>query len=738
MPPPVGDGPETNTIEAWPQHVTVTIPPPSPTGAASASGALPVQGPAQTQRRWIHTFRPSDAVDEPPADLVCPLSLGLMTDPVVASDGFTYDRAAITDWINRNPTSPLTRKPISQTLNPIHSILRRVREYLQKDPKNAPPADWPGFKCTIPVVAADNIRVALEKACKDVGRDLGRVTLGSVQRLVDPALWDKFARKRAGFQKHGTVNEVYLFHGPRNISNLDGIVDKGFDIKLAVGGPAGFGAYAADSLQYCLSVGKIAWTNDDKTEGKVLVCRAVLGSCALATDSKATVAPDKASSVFLRASGGHVVCVYDADQYYPEFVVTIKVEKPATSDETAALSRSTIADYQTQGFSLATDVFNPIVESKYSPHHRCSFTVDGKTQRGTVMGMKLNSAPQSTMFAVRPENGVAGVLIDARQQDIKFDDGVNTPWGPRAVIFQAPCSAKLIDVLNSSVEGLSHRNPAIAPTFLEVFKTCRRASITMFFFGGAVVHALLGDIAGIVDVDVTYGELPARLKHQLDGAGFHPVRLENNVKLVCGTGKRVMEGMPMFSCEVNDEAVLSTERVVSNDLDENLLTIDFCCNSVLFDPIANHFIDPSGAGLHDIMNKKLRIPVVHSMWDLWLNQNKRKCARYWKMRLQGFTAATVETHEFLVKTTVKLLGDEDEEDAKEGKVPPSITEAQNILKTIGGKDNRDYMATRKNALKNVLFIDVHDLHVAGKINRSAEIIWGTIERAFDEYWSLPR
>lgn len=35
-----------------------------------------------------------------------------MVDPVLASDGFTYERYAIEDWLSRNDTSPMTNLPL--------------------------------------------------------------------------------------------------------------------------------------------------------------------------------------------------------------------------------------------------------------------------------------------------------------------------------------------------------------------------------------------------------------------------------------------------------------------------------------------------------------------------------------------------------------------------------------------------------------------------------------------------
>ena len=38
------------------------------------------------------------------------LLLQVMMDPVIASDGYTYDRLAILTWIKQHPTSPMTRE----------------------------------------------------------------------------------------------------------------------------------------------------------------------------------------------------------------------------------------------------------------------------------------------------------------------------------------------------------------------------------------------------------------------------------------------------------------------------------------------------------------------------------------------------------------------------------------------------------------------------------------------------
>jgi Mg-chelatase subunit ChlD len=48
-----------------------------------------------------------------PSEFMCPISMDLMTDPVIGNDGHTYERAAITEWLSTNNLSPLTRRQMT-------------------------------------------------------------------------------------------------------------------------------------------------------------------------------------------------------------------------------------------------------------------------------------------------------------------------------------------------------------------------------------------------------------------------------------------------------------------------------------------------------------------------------------------------------------------------------------------------------------------------------------------------
>ena len=87
-------------------------------GAGSGSGAA---GPSQASE-----------AREVPDDFICPITAEIMTDPVSTSDGFTYERAAITEWLRTKDTSPKTGATLeSKALFPIHSLRNMIRSFVE-------------------------------------------------------------------------------------------------------------------------------------------------------------------------------------------------------------------------------------------------------------------------------------------------------------------------------------------------------------------------------------------------------------------------------------------------------------------------------------------------------------------------------------------------------------------------------------------------------------------------------
>jgi hypothetical protein len=77
---------------------------------------------------------PSEASEaaEVPDDYVCPITAEIMTDPVSTLDGFTYERAAITEWLRTKDTSPSTGAKLeSKTLIPNLSLRSMIRGFAE-------------------------------------------------------------------------------------------------------------------------------------------------------------------------------------------------------------------------------------------------------------------------------------------------------------------------------------------------------------------------------------------------------------------------------------------------------------------------------------------------------------------------------------------------------------------------------------------------------------------------------
>lgn len=63
--------------------------------------------------------------------LKCPITHELFRDPVIGSDGHTYERKNIKEWIKRSGTSPITREPMDlKSLRPNYIVKKMVDEFL--------------------------------------------------------------------------------------------------------------------------------------------------------------------------------------------------------------------------------------------------------------------------------------------------------------------------------------------------------------------------------------------------------------------------------------------------------------------------------------------------------------------------------------------------------------------------------------------------------------------------------
>lgn len=67
----------------------------------------------------------------------CPITLDIFVDPVVAPDGFTYEKSALLGWFTtEKDTSPMTRQKMNSTMIPNSIVKQIITEFLISDDQN--------------------------------------------------------------------------------------------------------------------------------------------------------------------------------------------------------------------------------------------------------------------------------------------------------------------------------------------------------------------------------------------------------------------------------------------------------------------------------------------------------------------------------------------------------------------------------------------------------------------------
>ena len=85
-------------------------------------------------------IEPSVTLENVPKEFVCPLTGSMMKDPVIAFDGFSYERAAIAEYLAKHNTSPVTGKAadgMGQFLLPNNNVKAMIEKF-QNENKPSP------------------------------------------------------------------------------------------------------------------------------------------------------------------------------------------------------------------------------------------------------------------------------------------------------------------------------------------------------------------------------------------------------------------------------------------------------------------------------------------------------------------------------------------------------------------------------------------------------------------------
>lgn len=81
-------------------------------------------------------------MDSAPSEFRCPISMEVMSDPVLCADSQTYDRKSIQQWLQSSQTSPITRQPLyANQMYPNYALkasIQRWKEEQARPPQAAP------------------------------------------------------------------------------------------------------------------------------------------------------------------------------------------------------------------------------------------------------------------------------------------------------------------------------------------------------------------------------------------------------------------------------------------------------------------------------------------------------------------------------------------------------------------------------------------------------------------------
>lgn len=65
-------------------------------------------------------------------EFICPITYELMRDPVVASDGHTYEKAAIEKWLKHHQISPRNGEPMAPLTLPNMNMKKLIQDIIDE------------------------------------------------------------------------------------------------------------------------------------------------------------------------------------------------------------------------------------------------------------------------------------------------------------------------------------------------------------------------------------------------------------------------------------------------------------------------------------------------------------------------------------------------------------------------------------------------------------------------------
>lgn len=174
------------------------------------------------------------------------------------------------------------------------------------------------------------------------------------------------------------------------------------------------------------------------------------------------------------------------------------------------------------------------------------------------------------------------------------------------------------------------------------------ATETVFLVGGVIRDVLHGSEQHVKDIDIAFSHSSSHIAALV--ANQFPVSASTVFgRIQFGTGAGIfLEGKTFNGFNNDRNASAQTHpKCMAVNLETDLICRDFACNTLWYDPLNHVIIDPTGEGLHDLFNRKLRIPVAQDKWDVWAAGNPTKLLRYVKLIMNNYAPIDAATEQFI-------------------------------------------------------------------------------------------
>jgi ligand-binding SRPBCC domain-containing protein len=118
----------------------------------------------------------------PPEEFICPLTLEVMTEPVMTRLGHNFELSALLQWLERHDECPLTRNPMTLKDIIVNRALQERIEFWRKQHTGEVDEASTEFDKKLPLVVLIKSSKTVIKILEETKSPLGKSILGRFRR----------------------------------------------------------------------------------------------------------------------------------------------------------------------------------------------------------------------------------------------------------------------------------------------------------------------------------------------------------------------------------------------------------------------------------------------------------------------------------------------------------------------------------------------------------------------------